>query len=389
MTAPDTPPVRTEIRGEASRWFVELNENPLDEQMRQRFDRWLRRSPEHVLAFLQISAHWEDGAPRRGTPIESVDELIALAKSDSKIVTLAGVALAQPTASEGSATTERSPARAERATRRIRGPWLGLAACVLLSVTAALIWQQFFRGVYRTGIGEQRSLSLDDGSTVNLNSGTRIRVQYNSQERHIELLEGQALFHVAKNQSRPFVVRSGDTLVRAVGTQFDVYQKKSGTVVTVVEGRVAILSAAREGEGGRAAPPTRLDDRTVARPPAGPGETARFLDAGQQVTVGASTASPTAPAQLEPSGIEAATAWTHRRLIFKAAPLSEVVSEFNRYSERPMVVSDAEIAVIPISGSFSSSDPTDLLRFLREVGGYDVVETPSAIEIHPSRATIR
>jgi transmembrane sensor len=380
MTAPDSPPVRSEIRREASRWFVELNDDPLDEQTRQQFDRWLRRSPEHVLAFLQISAHWEEGVDR-SAPTESLDELIALAKSDSNVVTLDGAAPALLNESGGgSAVTERLPPGAERKTMRILGAWLGLAACVLISVATALVWQQFFRGVYRTGVGEQRSLTLDDGSTVNLNSGTRIRVQYDDRERHIELLEGQALFQVAKNPSQPFVVRSGDTLVRAVGTQFDVYRKQTGTVVTVLEGRVAILSAARNGEEGDAAPPARVSDRPPAQP---------YLDAGQQITVDASSTNPSAPAQLEPSGIEAATAWTHRRLIFKSTALSEVVSEFNRYSERPIVVSDADIAAIPISGSFSSSDPTDLLRFLREVGGYDVRETSSAIEIHRSRASTR
>jgi len=68
-------------------------------------------------------------------------------------------------------------------------------------------------------------------------------------------------------------------------------------------------------------------------------------------------------------------------LIFKGAPLSEVVSEFNRYSERRMIITDPEIGATRISGSFSSSDPADLLRFLREVGAYEVHETSSVISI--------
>ena len=92
-------------------------------------------------------------------------------------------------------------------------------------------------------MGEQRSIQFEDGSTVDLNSRSKIRVKYSKQERDVELIEGQALFHVAHDTSRPFIVAVGATRVRAVGTQFDVYKKSNGTVVTVVEGRVAVYSA--------------------------------------------------------------------------------------------------------------------------------------------------
>lgn len=374
MTASDTPPLRSEILAEASRWFVDLNEHPQDERTRQAFDHWLRRSPEHVHAFLQISAHWEEGTPREGAQTESVDVLIELAKADTNIVHFAGAGPVPHTASKGSLR------RVSHTFRRRRLAWV---ASVLLCLAALLSWQHFFRGVYSTAIGEQRSLTLADGSTVDLNSRTRIRVSYTSRERRIDLLEGQALFHVAKNESQPFVVRSADTLVRAVGTQFDVYRKKMGTVVTVVEGRVAVVSLAAEGNGRGATVPAAgaADLRPAAAPSSEPRKAARFLNAGQQITVSVDAAIPAQAAQLEPSGLEAATAWTQRRLIFKATPLAEVIGEFNRYSERPIVISDPEIAAIPISGSFSSSSPADLMRFLREVGGYEVQETPSAIRI--------
>src|SRR5262249_15873572 len=120
---------------------------------------------------------------------------------------------------------------------------LGLAAAILLLVLGALsAWFLTQRGTYVTDVGEQRSFMLEDGSSVELNSRSRLKVHFTGCERSIELQAGQALFRVANDRTRPFVVNSGNASVRAVGTQFDVYRKKSGTVVTVLEGIVAIAS---------------------------------------------------------------------------------------------------------------------------------------------------
>jgi transmembrane sensor len=91
---------------------------------------------------------------------------------------------------------------------------------------------------YSTGIGEQRTIQLMDGSTVELNARSKVEVRLTERRRDVALIEGQALFHVAKDKLRPFVVRAGEAEVRAVGTEFDVYKKQAETVVTVVEGRV-------------------------------------------------------------------------------------------------------------------------------------------------------
>jgi transmembrane sensor len=413
MTRPNAPRVRGEVRREAARWFVELNEDPQNEQARREFDEWLRRSPEHVQAFLLVSAHWEEGGPGRAAKVEPVDELIALAQSGGEVIHLpathppspistgpANVAVPAEGIGPGVAdSVDEQPSKAG-VRSRLRGR-LALAACILLPLIGGLAWHQFFRDVYRTGVGEQRSLTLADGSTVDLNSRTRIRVRYTARERHVDLLEGQALFHVAKNDTLPFIVQSQHTQVRAVGTQFDVYRKDGGTIVTVIEGRVAVTAwGGAKAPGGKTpdshAETVTLPPHTVSRtgsagdtnagpkppqPVDGSRESTMFLDAGEQITLGNDTGGAAAPTRLEPLSIEAATAWTHRRLIFKGTPLSEVVGEFNRYSRRPIVVADPELAAIPISGSFSTSDPTDLLRFLSEVGGYSVRETSSSIEI--------
>src|SRR5262249_26271767 len=128
--------------------------------------------------------------------------------------------------------------------------------------------------------GEQRTISLRDGSIIHVNASSAVKVAYSKEQRLIELDHGQALFGVANDSKRPFRVRAGSTEITAVGTQFDVYRKADRDVtVTVVQGRVRI----EQGSGGRI-------ESTRAAP--------TMLSAGQQWRLEARTVS-TAPAQVD------------------------------------------------------------------------------------------
>jgi transmembrane sensor len=208
---------------------------------------------------------------------------------------------------------------------------------------------------YSTEIGENRSITLADGSTVNLNARSKLRIRFSKAERQVELLEGQALFEVRHDAHRPFIVRSGGTLVRAVGTQFDVYRGSGGTTVTVLEGRVTVADAVRAPDPAHAT----------------------FVSAGEQVTATAQVI--TKPKHTD---VAAATAWTQHRLIFDGTPLSEVVDDFNRYNARQLIIEDRELADFHVSGVYTSTDPASLIRFLREQPGVEVAETANAVHIH-------
>jgi len=193
----------------------------------------------------------------------------------------------------------------------------------------------------------------------------------------------------------------GATRVRAVGTQFDVYRKRSGTTVTVIEGRVAVFGPPRPqplGEVTRTEDPglrksgglphrhSFLNPQSSALPPSpspqhsvlstspNPGEV--FVSAGEQVTV-------TAREVAEPkrTNIAATTAWTQHRLIFDASPLGDVVDDFNRYSARQLVIEDRSLDDFHVSGVYSSTDPASLIRFLRQQPGIDVIETDEGVRI--------
>lgn len=385
--------MNTETYEQASDWIVKNREGHLGAQEKIRFDAWLRESPQNLRAYLEMSALWEDVAAIDPDLNAGADELIARARAEENIVPLESpLALGMRALTETGRHEDQIPAF-----RRVR-LYYGLAASVLLTLAGTWVYGQ--RNMYSTGIGEQRSIVLNDGSTVELNSGSRMRVRFSDAERDVDLVKGQALFHVAKNPQRPFVVSADGTHIRAVGTQFDVYEKSSGTVVTVVEGKVAVFGEsplASQAEKGDAAPHSSPQNPTastlslrVMGEPGGPHgreavfgpndgpNGAIFLAAGEQVTVTRASTVAVSPRQ---TNVAAATAWTRRTLVFDSAPLTDVAQEFNRYNARPLVIVDPQLAQFHVSGVFSSQEPSLLLRFLSEQPELTIEVTDREIRI--------
>jgi len=350
----------SQILEEASTWFVELSEGHLTEKVREQFSDWLRASPEHVRAYLQISALWED-APLLGKGAEDVEALIARTRAAGNVVRVG---------------KDRQPlsARSRRFVTPLRS---ALAASLVLVAIGITFWLQQ-RGVYETAIGEQRSLTLADGSTIELNAQSRVRVHFTAAERSIDLLEGQVLFHVTHDTARPFIVHSGAASVRAVGTQFDVDRHSGETVVTVVEGRVAVLpypllQPASANAIDSSAPPIFAPDFALTGPG---GARGLLLTAGEQVTLSAqATSRPTR------TDVAAAIAWTQRKLVFASSPLTQVADEYNRYHQKRIVIRDRRLASFLVSGVFSATDSRAFVAFLRAQPNLTVHETDTEIEI--------
>ncbi|MGC4029802.1 MAG: FecR domain-containing protein [Steroidobacteraceae bacterium] len=355
MTARDSR-FNRQIAEEAAEWFVDFSVGDVDSEQRARFHRWLRTSPVHVRAYLQVTAIWEEADLLELTP-EAMEELARQVASGVSVVPLRAAERAE-VARSGAAMGDQPHTPATPGFRpRLQWRHMAVAASVALLgiLIGAVLWMRQDQGVsYATAIGEQRIITLADGSVVKLNSRSRLRVSFSEQLRSVELFEGQALFEVAKNPRRPFVVTSGKTSVRAVGTQFDVYRKGAGTVVTVVEGQVAVSGdASLVGASSRQEP---IPSATGA----GAGG-AVLLSAGEQVVV-----MPAAPLAPQSVNVEATTAWTQNKLVFDAAPLSEVVAEFNRYSPTPLVIEDPALDQVRISGVFTSTSVDHLVEFLEQ-----------------------
>jgi transmembrane sensor len=425
-----------QIYEEACAWFVESRAGDLDEAGRLDFDGWLRKSPEHLSSYLEIAAIWNEGPSLDPQSKWPADRLIqhALGAGDDNVLPLpsamlpainppdaaveaAGSSLiagpirvaSAPTGAPSGCARSNTPRGSLR--RRLR---LAIAASVaVLAIFGALAMLEFSAPTYATALGEQRSIQFADGSTVELNSRSKIRVKYSKQERDVELLEGQALFHVAPDMSRPFILSAGATRVRTVGTQFDVYKKSNVTVVTVVEGRVAVYSTphgvpagfgpiaalrhyfARESLATQSSPSgsalsslrrpsahatSSSSAREIPATPEplsdNPSGHSFLLAAGEQLTV-----TPEVAQKAENPNIAGAIAWRERQIVFKSASLSEVAEEFNRYNKRQLVIEDPQALTFHVSGVFSSIDPDSLIRFLKQRSGVKVSETESQIRI--------
>jgi transmembrane sensor len=335
------------VVAEASEWFIDFRAGDVNGEARLRFIEWLRRSPEHIQAYLEVSGVWSELPSSDPAGRFDIASLIARARNESDVVPLSPVNPRLPPV----------PSAAKpRAFREFpRRPVQAAAALALLaSITALfLLIDRDTTRSYSTAIGEQRTIQLTDGSTVELNVRSRVEVRLTDRRRDVALIEGQALFRVAKDKDRPFVVRAGEAQVRAVGTEFDVYRKHTETVVTVVEGRVETYP-----------------ESDVA------GAAAIVLSAGEQLTVLPHTV--TKPTRAD---TVAATAWVQKRLIFEEMPLSEVAEEFNRYNRRPLAIDDPELQVLKISGVYSSTDPASLINFLRNQNSIRVIETETQVRV--------
>ncbi|KSB91750.1 hypothetical protein AS593_06930 [Caulobacter vibrioides] len=211
--------------------------------------------------------------------------------------------------------------------RSQRTPRLSLAlasAAIAGAIATSLAWPSLAGRTYDAGVGEQRLVRLDDGSSIRLDTDTRVRVRYGVGRRAVTLERGQAFFEVAHDAARPFVVTANDTTVRALGTRFDVRRDGEATRVTLVQGRVEVKD--------RAAP-----DAVVLAP-------------GQQVTAKERLGA------VRRVDTETATSWTTGRLTFHAVPLQQALAEINRYRRTPIRLDPAYVADTPITGTFDSGD---------------------------------
>lgn len=379
--------LNSQIYEEACEWFIDYRAGDLDDATRYAFDCWLRKSPEHLRAYLELAAIWNEGPMLDPEGKFDRDTLITQAASDSdNVVELSnsrdGIDAKQDVAARTAQVQVQAQAQAHAEHfRSRRRRFAAIAASIVFAATAAMLYLPTVRApTYATAIGEQRSLALMDGSTVELNSRSKIVVRYTKQGRDVELLQGQALFRVAKDAARPFIVKIGATFVRAVGTEFDVYQKRDDTVVTVVEGRVAILtdhSIALPEHGVQSAVNDETHRSNLEFPTIAPGQVGNIMvAAGEQLTV-----TPKVIQIAEHPNIANATAWTQRQLVFESASLADVADEFNRYNDRQLKVGDRRLETFHVSGVFSSTDPASLIRFLRARPELRVIETESQIRI--------
>jgi len=212
--------------------------------------------------------------------------------------------------------------------------------------------------IYQTAVGERTTVTLSDGSKVTLNTRSRMVVSYAADRRDVTLVAGQALFEVAHNAARPFVVTAGSRKVTAVGTAFDVRLDPQQVRVTMIEGKVKVERA--RSPVWRALVPD-----------------ARSLVAGQQMTA----SNQSADATVRQADIATETSWRDGVVVFDDEPLSQAVAEINRYALLPIVVGDAQLSQFRVNGRFRTGEPS---VFVGAVTAYFPVEA----QVQPNGETV-
>jgi len=237
--------------------------------------------------------------------------------------------------------------RAPRLDRRaLIGGGVAAAAAV---VAAAVVGPDLVLGeTYHTELGEQRRLRLADGSTVMLNTQSKLRVRFDGAERRLFLDYGQAWFQVAKDAQRPFRVFVGKDEVRALGTAFDVRREGERATVTLEEGRVAIFRDA----SSQPLPVSTAASGASSKLVAGPVAPAVILSPGDEARLAPALAPTVAAVDLAH-----VQAWRTERVILESTPLGEAVEEFNRYGGPRLVLADPDLTNLPVSGVFHTDRP--------------------------------
>jgi len=312
-----------EIEQHASRWLAARDARKPSVEEDTAFHYWLDADIRHRVAFLRLEAAW-----KRGDKLRAVRPLDRGVDADL----LRG--------------------------HRSRLP-LAMAASVVLALLIAggwfahekLGWRQF-----ETRVGEFSRIVLDDGSVIDLNTDSQVRVRLAAAKRDIRLLRGEGRFQVAHDLARPFVVKAADTDVRAVGTAFSVRLRESAQIdVLVSEGTVAIATT-----------------RVAHAPPLNAGDAAVLLPDRMSVS------------RVEPTSLERRFAWTTGKLQFRGDSLGEAVAEFNRYNRRHLRLADPALAQLRVGGTFSATDPESFAAALSSAFGLRAdAADPGSIVLRP------
>jgi transmembrane sensor len=353
--------IRMAITARAAEWFAAQRGGVLGERECAEFFAWLKSSPLHIEEYLAVAAIERDLEAAAADSTLSLDALRELARSDNAS-TVTALPSAAPIMSRASALARRPERRGWRV-----AAW-GAVAAAAVGMGWGVLGHSWLRvaKTYQTVHGSQGVWRLPDGSTLHLNTESALITHFSATERRVDIVHGQALFEVAHDAKRPFRVVAGTTNTIAVGTEFDIYHRVDTTLITVVQGQVAVFAA-----GGDAADATSLAAAHALR-----------VGAGQQLRVSAGRL-PEAPMAAD---LHQAEAWLQRQIVFKQRPLGEVAAEFNRYNELPITIADPALRALPVSGVFNTDDLDSFVAFLRSLDGVRVEQLATGIRVSRSPA---
>lgn len=310
------------IRAQANAWVVRQDAGPTAEEQRE-FEAWIARDRRHHGAYVRAKAAWLHA---------------------DRLTALPGV--------------QALPFWHRRPTLPV-GPARWAAGIAALAVGIAIVWfTQFPNGdTYASEIGEVRNIQLADGSRLTLNTDTRTIVRLEPERREIVLEKGEALFEVAHDTARPFIVRANNISVRAIGTAFTVRVDDARTDVVVTEGTVEVI---RDGASGE--------------------PVVQHITANHRLMLPSGASRPDIGA-VAPDTLERELAWRAGLAAFSGEPLSVAVAEINRYSRHTIVIDDPALAARPVVGIFHANDAEAFADAAAATFGAEVHNTKGKIHL--------
>lgn len=332
-------------------WIVRLHSGIATHDDRRAFDTWLASGPEHRREYEQVSRMWaalDDTQSLLQTEIDKAEELWTGYDTHRRLASTWSWWSAGQTAAVGTA--------------------------VILVLATVWWWTGLPQTIgYETAKGSQQRVLLADGSTVMLNTDTKLTVQYSRAERVVTMERGEAWFTVEHDLRRPFTVQAANGSIRDIGTQFLVNKLTGAVRVSVWEGVAEVEVPASSGPVSRSRPVT--------------------LHAGQQISYDADG---------RMSGMvafdrDSLGSWRDGKLIFRSLPLEQVLAEVSRYRSEEIRLLDPALAAFPVSGVFHVKDLDRFMQTLQDalpvrvhrVHGSLIVIEPAPVSLNPSALSHR
>lgn len=323
---------------QAEYWLVMLCSPNLTPENEAEFFAWLEASPAHQAAYLQAEQTWERGKVMAQTR----------------------------------ARRQRAAAQSEESSWRDFfnfGSWqYGAIASVLFVALGVMGYSKFVDRppttvFYQTAVGEQRDVLLSDGSTLTLNTNSKVKTVISRDRRVVYLEFGEVFFSIAsKPDRRPFDVYTGTGMVRVLGTKFTIYNSGDSTVVTVQEGSVGVD---QQQESGNSEDASFEADVTLKR--------------NQQVVVAENSSTALVVQDVDAS---ASLGWRSKSLVFRGDPLQKVVDQINRYFEQQIKIGDEALAQKQVAAVIQVSDFEIMLSTLTQSLNLEVVRKPDSNEVY-------
>ncbi|AKM07756.1 hypothetical protein AM2010_1690 [Pelagerythrobacter marensis] len=304
------------VRAQAALWTVLAPDSSADDL--RGLARWLADGEDHAQGYTRTQAIWDD---------------------------LGDVLAGQETIDDRELAVAEKPGWVRPA------PIFAMAASLVLACMIGFL--MLARPVqYGTDVGEQRVVSLADGSRVTLNTSSQIAVRMSDGRREISLEQGEALFDVAPDPARPFIVRTADRYVQVLGTTFSVRRDERRLDVVVLHGSVEVGDADSAKALARLRPGDRFRERASEPGPI-----------------------------LDRPDLEVETAWRNGELMLDQTPLGTAVREMNRYSETQIVLADPGIGKLPISGVFRTGDSASFARTISLMYGLKISKSDETVVV--------